>query len=89
MCTIQRSARLLARPFRLLRHELRTAKIGVRESENKKLVRIRVRSVEILQEVVIVGHPQRVHCPVIFHVRAQRQTLQLRRNLVDSNALAY
>jgi len=51
----QRSARLLGRSFRLLRDELRTAKIGVRESEDEKLVWICVRSAEVSQEVVIVG----------------------------------
>lgn len=58
-----------------LRFKFRPSKISVRESENEKLIRIRIRnSAEILFEVVVICDPDRVHLLAVLqvYVRPQR-----------------
>jgi hypothetical protein len=56
-----------------LGNKFRSAKFRVGETKNEELVGIGVRSSEVKQEVVVVGHPEGMHCvTLILHIRSKR-----------------
>src|SRR5882757_2812012 len=68
-----------------LGNELRAAQVSVREAEDEELVGIGIGTGEVLQEIVVVGHPEGVNrVTLVFQIRAEGSSFNLGRDLVHS-----